>query len=261
MTSQFQHLPAATIQVRCGDSSSPSTGSGFHLHSEEYVVTNAHVIEPALNRSAPIFVRTDTGDEAEATVRTHSPPSRAGGHDYAVLEVQGELGDNRIALHPQTIGVERGDEVVFAGYPHGIGDLLVHHAYVSGRGQAGFYIDGAVNGGNSGGPIVDTDTGEAVGLVTYKRYVEPDKFQRVIRELQDVQESAEERTGLLYDRGADMQKHTRVLAEAEDLLEQTLKLNSNTGIGIGKPIHHAAQAIDELTEDRLDQVYGDAPSE
>lgn len=249
MSSQFQRLPGATLQIRCEDSSSPSTGSGFHLHSEEYVITNAHVIEPALNGPAPVFVRTYTGDEAEATVRTHSPPSRAGGHDYAVLEVQGDLGDDRIALQPQTTGVERGDEVLFAGYPHGISDLLLHHAHVSGRGQAGFYIDGAVNGGNSGGPIVDTDTGEAVGLVTYKRYVEPDEFQRVIRELRDVREASAERTGFLHDRGVDMQKHTRVLAEAGELLEQVLELNANTGIGIGKPIHHAAQAIDELTED------------
>jgi S1-C subfamily serine protease len=252
MSSQFQRLPAATVQIRCEDSWSPSTGSGFHLHSEEYVVTNAHVVEPALTGTTPVIVRTETGDEAEATVRTHSPPSRAGGHDYAILEVQGELGDDRIALQPRTADVERGDEVLFAGYPHGIGDLLVHHAHVSGRGQIGFYIDGAVNGGNSGGPIVDTDTGDAVGLVTYKRYVEPDEFQRVIQELQDVREASEERTGFLHDRGVDMQKQARVLAEAGELLEQALKLNANTGIGIGQPIHHAAQAIDELTRDCVD---------
>lgn len=144
--------------------------------------------------------------------------------------------------------MERGDKVLFFGYPHGIGDLLVHHAHVSGRGQTGFYIDGAVNGGNSGGPIVHIDTGEAAGLVTYKRYVEPDKFQRVIQELQDVREASAERTGFIHDRGADIQKQARVLAEAGELLEQTLRLNANTGIGIGKPIYHAAQAIEKVSD-------------
>lgn len=109
-------------------------------------------------------------------------------------------------------------------------------------------MDGSVNGGNSGGPIIDAETGAVVGLVTYKRYVEPDDLRRVIRELREVRDEAADRTGFLHDRGTDMQKQTRVVAGAAELLEQVLKLNTNSGIGIGKPIHHAAHAIDELSD-------------
>ncbi|AUV84472.1 hypothetical protein C2R22_23280 (plasmid) [Salinigranum rubrum] len=248
MESQFERLPAATLQISCGESTPLGDGTGFHFHSEDLVVTNAHVVEPAVHGSVPVFAHTESGEEAELSLRTYSPPANAGGHDYAILELQGDLGDDRLTLHPHTTGVTRGDEVLFAGYPHGIGDLLVHHARVSGHGDAGFYMDGSVNGGNSGGPIIDAETGAVVGLVTYKRYVEPDDLRRVIRELREVRDEAADRTGFIHERGADMQNQTRVLAETSELLEQVLKHNANSGIGIGKPIHHASQAIDELSD-------------
>lgn len=58
--------------------------------------------------------------------------------------------------------------------------MLVHKAYVSGPvSQIGFYIDGSVNGGNSGGPIIDVIDETIIGIVTQRRFLGVSQLQEI----------------------------------------------------------------------------------
>ena len=90
-----------------------------------------------------------------------------------MFEINGDVPTDRVALRPADDAdkIERGRQVLFGGFPHGLEELLVQHAGISGPAarDKGFYIDGSVNGGNSGGPIVDPRGGGVIGVVTQRR--------------------------------------------------------------------------------------------
>lgn len=142
-----------------------STGSGFFLTKDGYVVTNHHVIEGGGN----LTVMTFDGTEYPATL-----VGSDNANDVALLKVEGE---NFPAV---TLGSSDdlvvGDQVVAIGNP--LGELTATQTvgYVSakerGVNTSGFSInmiqtDAAINSGNSGGPLFNMN-GEVVGITTAK---------------------------------------------------------------------------------------------
>ena len=142
-----------------------STGSGFFLTEDGYVVTNAHVVEGA----ADITVTTVNGKDMEARLVGSDATN-----DVAVLKVEGE------GLPAVTIGSSEnlivGDQVVAIGNPLGELTSTMTVGYVSGKNRdvttEGNTInmiqtDAAINSGNSGGPLFNMK-GEVVGITTAK---------------------------------------------------------------------------------------------
>lgn len=142
-----------------------STGSGFILSSDGYVITNYHVVEDA----EKLTVTTYAGDEYEATL--------VGGdsvNDVALLKVEAT------GLSAVTIGssdaLNVGDQVVAIGNPLGELTSTQTVGYISGKGRSVttdntiinmLQTDAAINSGNSGGPLFNMN-GEVVGITTAK---------------------------------------------------------------------------------------------
>jgi serine protease Do len=139
-----------------------SLGSGFIISADGVVVTNNHVIESA----DAIEVILQNGQRYEATVVGRDPAT-----DIAVLRMHVrtpmphvEMGDSDTA--------RVGDIVLAIGNPFGLGGSL-SVGVVSARNRnidAGRYddfiqTDAAINRGNSGGPLFNTD-GEVIGVNT-----------------------------------------------------------------------------------------------
>jgi serine protease Do len=139
-----------------------SLGSGFIISPDGVVVTNNHVIESA----DAIEVILQNGRRYEATVVGRDPAT-----DIAVLRVHAgqtlpyvNMGDSDTA--------RVGDIVLAIGNPFGLGGSL-SVGVVSARNRnidAGRYddfiqTDAAINRGNSGGPLFNTD-GEVIGVNT-----------------------------------------------------------------------------------------------
>jgi S1-C subfamily serine protease len=146
----------SVAEITCGG----NLGTAFFV-GPEHAVTNAHVV---CGEGVPLRVRLKNGRDFVG--RTVALDKRL---DFAVVQVPGaavrpvELGDST-ALSP-------GDPVVFVGNPHGL-DFTVHDGKVSynGRnylGSAYVQLNGSVNPGNSGGPLLDAG-GRAVGIVSMK---------------------------------------------------------------------------------------------
>ena len=139
-----------------------SLGSGFIISADGVVVTNNHVIEAA----DAIEVILQNGQRFEATVVGRDPAT-----DIAVLRMHARtplpyvnMGDSDTA--------RVGDVVLAIGNPFGLGGSL-SVGVVSARNRnidAGRYddfiqTDAAINRGNSGGPLFNSD-GEVIGVNT-----------------------------------------------------------------------------------------------
>lgn len=139
-----------------------AAGSGFIIDPAGYIVTNHHVVKDANE----ITVVLNDGTKMKATLQGSD-----GKTDLALLKV-----DTDKALPWVKFGdserVRPGDWVVAIGNPFGLGGTVTT-GIVSARGRdihSGPYddylqIDAAINSGNSGGPLFDTE-GNVIGVNT-----------------------------------------------------------------------------------------------
>jgi len=164
-------LPSVvSIQVTGADG--VSTGSGFVLREDGYILTNNHVVAPAAGSGGAALVTFADGRERKAEL-----VGRTADYDLAVVKVDAD------GLAPLVLGdsdaVVVGDPVLAVGAPLGL-DSTVTTGIVSalhrpvqagdetGGGSATAFIDAiqtdaAINPGNSGGPLIDGD-GRVVGI-------------------------------------------------------------------------------------------------
>ena len=142
-----------------------SSGRGFIITEDGYVVTNYHVVSGASSVEVTLY----NGDTYDATV--------IGGdsdYDVAVLKI------NASGLQPVTLGesadVNVGDTVLAIGNPLGELTFSMSQGIVSSCDRAinvdgtpfnMIQVDCSINPGNSGGPLVNL-YGEVVGIVSAK---------------------------------------------------------------------------------------------
>ncbi|MEM1199179.1 MAG: Do family serine endopeptidase [Pseudomonadota bacterium] len=141
---------------------SNSSGSGFVISEDGFLVTNNHVV----NNGATIKVKFANGDEHEAELIGSDPKT-----DLALLKIKAngkKFPFVRFAKTPARVG----DWVVAVGNPFGLGGTVTT-GIISARGRdigSGPYddflqIDAAINKGNSGGPAFNLK-GEVEGVNT-----------------------------------------------------------------------------------------------
>ena len=143
-----------------------STGSGFVLTEDGYIVTNSHVVEGG---SVFLVVTSDNVQHEAVLVGTDAD------NDLAVLKIEAE------DLDPVKLGSSDalvvGDQVAAIGNPLGeltstltVGYVSAKERYVSTENSTSINMmqtDCAINSGNSGGPLFNMK-GEVVGIITAK---------------------------------------------------------------------------------------------
>ncbi|MCR5136420.1 MAG: S1C family serine protease [Oscillospiraceae bacterium] len=151
-------------------SSAAVNGTGFLISSDGYILTNYHVVEGAFERHLDVEVISYDGTKYSAAIVGAEPAN-----DLAVLKIDAdgmsaaELGNSDL--------LKVGDAVYAVGNPLGELEFSMTTGYVSALNRVistdeseainMFQIDAAVNEGNSGGPVYDSE-GRVVGIVTAK---------------------------------------------------------------------------------------------
>ncbi|EKM0525209.1 trypsin-like peptidase domain-containing protein [Cronobacter turicensis] len=239
-----QTIANATFQIRCEG----SLGSGFSFMHKDIIVTNFHVVKNIIDLSTgwcssyPIVVGED-GFEIKSKILDFDIEN-----DIAILVINTPLPEGRVVLEPSdNFEISRGKRVIFSGFPHGLDDLLTSEAIISAPMDAEkFYLDGMVNKGNSGGPIVDIDSGRVIGIVTARRY-------RYEEEARKLQQSAGEILHIIngypenvreISRNIDIGQFYKLMSSSLVLFTDMLSFNANSGIGIGFPISPAIELIE-----------------
>ncbi len=156
---------AVTTNIFGQVSETASSGSGFIISEDGYVISNYHVVEGATK----LTVITYDTKEYEAKVVGFDA-----GNDVALLKIEAK------GLHPVKIGSSDslivGDQVAAIGNPLGELTSSLTVGYVSAKDRTinteGSFInmiqiDAAINPGNSGGPLFNMK-GEVIGINTAK---------------------------------------------------------------------------------------------
>lgn len=160
-----QAVVAVNARYQSNGGYSESSGSGFLISADGYVVTNYHVIEDAT--AVAVALHNEEVLEAEIVGYESS-------NDIALLKVEGEnlpfvkLGSSDL--------LQVGDQVAAIGNPLGELTASLTVGYVSAKDRIvdtdGSVInmlqtDAAINAGNSGGPLFNMN-GEVIGVITAK---------------------------------------------------------------------------------------------
>jgi S1-C subfamily serine protease len=142
-----------------------ATGSGFVFGKPEIMVTCNHVV---LGADSLLY---RFSDDAEGTFHNAKVVIRDTEHDLALLK----LDLQRPQLVPIGEGktIQVGMPVLFSGYPLSLETLTTHQGLLSAVtkdavGATTYLIDGTVNAGNSGCPLMNAE-GEVIGIVNAKR--------------------------------------------------------------------------------------------
>jgi putative serine protease PepD len=159
----------SVVSIEARGKDGGSTGTGFVIESNGYILTNNHVIAEAVTGTGVINVTLNNGREFVAKV-----VGRDSSYDLAVLKISTtgltalQLGDSdKVAV---------GDSVIAIGSPLGLSGTVTlgiisakDRAVTAGEtGSDNSFInalqtDAAINPGNSGGPLVDS-TGAVIGV-------------------------------------------------------------------------------------------------
>lgn len=144
----------------------PSSGSGFIISKEGYILTNNHVISEA----SDIKVRLHDGREFKAKVVGTDPTA-----DIGVLKI--EASDLPTVVEGHADDMKVGDWAIAVGNPGGL-EGTVTVGIISAKGRTNLDIQGgtpqyqdfiqtdaAINFGNSGGPLCNI-RGEVIGINT-----------------------------------------------------------------------------------------------
>lgn len=164
------YLDSAVVLVR----GQKAGGSGFFI-GPKLIVTNHHV---TLDNPGLTIANRVLGTFIPVTVKAETPgTSDEPGGDFAVLEI-GPDGPSAPAIMPLTSRAERRQDAVIAGYPgvyiredkSAIPELVLTTAAIvqtaSDQDPPVLGLNIPLNGGNSGGPLVDY-CGRALGVNTF----------------------------------------------------------------------------------------------
>ena len=158
----------ATARVLCRN----SWGSGFH-YGEGVVATNAHVVNGELARHLKVTFPSSATPDRKHNARVALVDRE---RDIALLIID----DAPTATIPLAEKEPRqGDRLVVIGSPatpdpeapvllnHSTNGTLSNIRFVRKNNVEWYAIDAAINGGNSGGPVIDVKSGGVIGLATW----------------------------------------------------------------------------------------------
>lgn len=201
------------------------TGSGFLFSKSGIMVTCDHVVDG----SESLLCRF-SGDErfysAKLAVRDQE-------HDLALLKID-DVDTRPVLMSGVKSEIKPGMSVLFSGFPLSLEALTTHQGILSSItkdavGITTYLIDGTVNSGNSGCPLMNED-GEVIGVVNAKRQERADLLNKV------------EKMAL----GA-------VAIHGVDLIEiyQALISNVQLGIGYAVPASYIPEHREIVSEEEL----------
>ena len=162
VTEEFVAVAEKAIPVVVSIEAGTSTGSGFILDEEGYIVTNYHVVDkaPSIRIYLPdqrIFSAIVIGFDTET--------------DIALLKIDGK--DLPFATLGDSDNLKIGQKVAAIGSPFGLDSTIttgIISATHRSRGRTVYrdfiQTDANINPGNSGGPLVDLD-GNIIGINTF----------------------------------------------------------------------------------------------
>lgn len=161
-SSSLQQLSASEMSAIVLIEGESGQGTGFvtRINETPFVITNLHVLAGAKT----LRIRNSRGETLNV-LAIHA----ARGHDIALIRVSETSGGLQLAKDAADSQI--GDSVVVVGNRLGGGVLTQETGRLLGIGPDRIEVNAKFQPGNSGSPIVNTRTGEVIGVATYLQTV------------------------------------------------------------------------------------------
>lgn len=210
-------------------------GTGF-LHKSGWIITAAHVISECPKQS--ILLLTVDGQQ----IKVDSIVSDLF-YDLALIKPMTEINAPTLNLSKKS-EIKVGAMVTTWGFPSGYNSLspLLTVGYLSGADQIPtsnglsprrWVVNAAFNGGNSGGPVLDIENGEVIGVVSSKLAPIPPFIESALAALEN------QPSGFSYSKSMP-DGTTQSVSEGQLIAEILKYLRSQTQLVLG----HAVTSID-----------------
>lgn len=232
-----------------------SSGSAFLV--DEGLVTNSHNIR-SFTFDAIVIRFEDTEPSAEIRllrddclkiIAAESPENEK---DYLFLKLSEPEFEGRYVFEfTDSSDVSVGEQIVFLGFPFGSRHLTAHSGYVSSLHCTNdakiIQIDGSVNGGNSGGPLLELKTGRVAGIVTRAETgIITRQFNSLIDALRHNQQALSSQGARMQIGGIDPIEAIKVSQAAMEQIAVNLRRSANVGIGFAFSAKYVKDKIDSL---------------
>jgi len=203
-----------------------SKGSGFIFFKKGVLITCNHVIKNSDSNILVQFPDDQKFIQAKVMIRDEE-------HDLALLKVDDNTREPLEIVDADV--AKEGIPVIFAGYPLGLLSLTTHQGILSAiltdaTGVTTYLIDGTVNSGNSGCPLLSED-GKVIGVVNAKRMEHSDLLNKM----------GQKKIGVLSLHGIDLVE-----------LFQAIINNVQLGIGYAIPCTYIPKPHD-VTQDKKEE--------
>ncbi len=216
-------------------------GNGSAFLVEGGLITNNHVIRPPGQVDA-ICIRFEDSDQPIRLlpedfyniITAESPESEL---DYAYVKLEEPEFEGRYRFNLGDVAeIQVGQNILFLGFPFGMPQLTAHMGYTSSiHGQQSrkiIQIDGSVNGGNSGGPLLSIESGNVVGIITRAvTGIIEQEFNNLISALQNNQRVLSKSKSIMSVGGVDPIQGIKASQAAMEQIARNLKRSANVGIG------------------------------
>lgn len=241
----IEHVKSGVVRLAFfSDHEQVGTGTGFL--SRGVLITNSHVVrgasysavemtfgDQAEGAPPPIRLRRD---DFQGRIKDESDESH---FDYAVIDISAEpetAGRHQFEVDSAEAVARVGDQVLFFGFPFGSDVLTSHVGYISAETQSGgvhrLKIDGSVNVGNSGGPLLHLESDRVIGIVTRTQTGLENDFDELVEALAKNEEVLSRQGGAkMTIGGVDPVRAIRVTMTALRRVAVNLRRSSNVGIG------------------------------
>jgi S1-C subfamily serine protease len=237
------------LQIAFGDKDRNKFGGGTGFLSNGLVVTNHHVFLGHLS-AAHVGIRRDdmpagqyhrfTPNDFAARLVTGSQQQS---YDYAVLRLPEAIHPDAHQFTLESPGARRiGDPIALLGFPLEHDNLTCHQGVISSFYESGIakiiQLDASVNAGNSGGPLLDPETGTAIGVVTRKATGLTRLFDELRNSMQQNIKVAEAASAGIAIGGVDPVRAFLASQRQMLLTMNEIERQANVGIGYAFSVEH-----------------------
>jgi S1-C subfamily serine protease len=232
-----------------------TSGTGFKIIGNK-ILTNNHVFAcPNAVRTVITFFNVDGVTSSQEIIYDQSDFNKLliigdpiDGWDFALLTASDFNTIPGLYLSPETQKTQIGSDVYFLGFPLQSESLTIHSGNISAKykhssGIKYIQIDGSINAGNSGGPLIDLATGCVIGLITRKNTGLTEKFSELKDSFQKNMIQLENKGASISIGGVDPVHALKITQSQLDLLSDEISRSSNVGIGYAFELDEIRQHV------------------
>lgn len=165
--------------------------------------------------------------------------------DFAVLRLPEVLPRVNHRFHfadPRVAAI--GLNVVFFGYPLEHLNLVCHSGMISSTYQSGptkiLQLDASVNHSNSGGPLLDIESGRVLGIITRKATGLSEMFQELLQSFEQNIRALNAAKGVMDLAGVDPVAALEISQRQMQHVAREIERSANVGIGYAFSSEHVA---------------------